>query len=51
MVANKLKLNLNNSEVLLVGRRFDLRYKVSLILDGITLPLKVQVCNLGVLLD
>lgn len=38
-------------DVLLVGRRSDLGYKVSLILGGVAFPLKEEVHSLEVLLD
>lgn len=51
MQANTLKLNPDNMEVLLVGRRSDPGLKVSPILDLVVLPLKEQACSLGGLLD
>lgn len=43
MKASNLKLNRNEMEVLLVGRR------MSPVLNGVALLLKEQVCNLGLL--
>lgn len=51
MWANKLKLSPKKVEVLLVGKPYDLRFKISPFLDGVVLPLQEQVHNLGVLLD
>ena len=51
MRANKLKLNPDKTEVLLVSQKADQGIGIQLVLDGVTLPLKTQVCSLGVLLD
>ena len=47
--ANKLKLNPDKTEVLLVSQKADERIGIILVLDGVTLPLTIQVCSLGVL--
>ncbi|XP_061470050.1 uncharacterized protein LOC133379228 [Rhineura floridana] len=51
MRANKLKLNPNKTEMLLVGGPSAQMVDVRPVLDGVTLPLKEQVRSLGVLLD
>ena len=48
---NKLKLNPNKTEMLLVGGSSDWMVDVQPVLDGVALPLKEQVCSLGVLLE
>ena len=51
MRANKLKLNPDKTEMLLVGDSSDRMVGAQPVLDGIALPLKEQVCSLGVLLE
>ena len=51
MGANKLQLNPDKTEVLLVSQKTDLGIGIRLVRDGVTLPLKTQVRSLGVLLD
>uniref|UniRef100_A0A803TPZ2 Reverse transcriptase domain-containing protein n=1 Tax=Anolis carolinensis TaxID=28377 RepID=A0A803TPZ2_ANOCA len=51
MRKNKLKLNPDNTEVLLVSRKAEQGIGLQPVLDGVTLPLKAQVRSLGVLLD
>uniref|UniRef100_A0A803TMK0 Reverse transcriptase domain-containing protein n=1 Tax=Anolis carolinensis TaxID=28377 RepID=A0A803TMK0_ANOCA len=51
MRANKLKLNPDKMEVLLISRRAEQGIGLQPVLDGVALPLKTQVHNLGVLLD
>uniref|UniRef100_A0A803SSU4 Reverse transcriptase domain-containing protein n=2 Tax=Anolis carolinensis TaxID=28377 RepID=A0A803SSU4_ANOCA len=51
MRANKLKLNPDKTEVLLVSRRAEQGIGLQPVLDGVALPLKTQVRSLGVLLD
>ena len=51
MMVNKLKLNPDKTEVFLVSQKVDQGIGMQLVLDGITLPLKNQVCSLGMLLD
>ena len=51
MRANKLKLNPEKKEVLLVSCKGDKEIGILPVLNGVTLPLKTQVCSLGVLLD
>uniref|UniRef100_A0A803TWV0 Reverse transcriptase domain-containing protein n=1 Tax=Anolis carolinensis TaxID=28377 RepID=A0A803TWV0_ANOCA len=48
---NKLKLNPDKTEVLQVSRMSDRGIGWQPVLDGVSLPLKVQVRSLGVLLD
>ena len=48
---NKLKLNPDKTEVLLVSQKADQGTGMQPVLDGVTLPLKIQVCSLGVRLD
>uniref|UniRef100_A0A803TXA5 Reverse transcriptase domain-containing protein n=1 Tax=Anolis carolinensis TaxID=28377 RepID=A0A803TXA5_ANOCA len=50
MGSNKLKLNPDKIEVLLVSRKAEQGIGLQPVLDGVTLPLKTQVCSLGVLL-
>ena len=47
MRANKLKLNPDKTEMLLVGGSSDRMVGVQPVLDGVALPLKEQVCSLG----
>ncbi|KAF7242038.1 putative RNA-directed DNA polymerase from transposon BS [Varanus komodoensis] len=51
MRANKLKLNPDKTEVLLVGGLSSWVGDLDLALNGVALPLKDRVCSLGVLLD
>ena len=51
MRANKLKLNLDKTEVLLVNWKVNKAVGIPPVLDGFILPLKTQVRCLGVLLD
>ncbi|KAF7242904.1 Ankyrin repeat and fibronectin type-III domain-containing protein 1 [Varanus komodoensis] len=51
MRANKLKLNPDKTEVLLVGGSSSWVGDLDLALNGVALPLMDRVCNLGVLLD
>ncbi|XP_053169630.1 uncharacterized protein LOC128353010 [Hemicordylus capensis] len=51
MWANKLKLNPDKMEVILVSRRANRDKDILPVLDGVALPLKEQVRSLGVLLD
>ncbi|KAF7248125.1 hypothetical protein EYD10_05844 [Varanus komodoensis] len=51
MRANKLKLNPDKTEVLLVGGSGFGVGDLDLVLNGVALPLKDRVCSLGVLLD
>ncbi|KAF7248518.1 NHP2-like protein 1 [Varanus komodoensis] len=51
MRANKLKLNPDKMEVLLVGGSSSWVGDLDLALDRVALPLKNRVCSLGVLLD
>uniref|UniRef100_A0A803SXZ5 Reverse transcriptase domain-containing protein n=1 Tax=Anolis carolinensis TaxID=28377 RepID=A0A803SXZ5_ANOCA len=51
MRANKLKLNPDKTEVLLVSRKAEQGIGLQPVLDGVTLPLKAQVCSLEVILD
>ncbi|KAF7239274.1 Inactive carboxypeptidase-like protein X2 [Varanus komodoensis] len=51
MRANKLKLNPDKTEVLLVGGSSFGEGDLDLVLNGVALPLKDKVCSLGVLLD
>ncbi|KAF7253392.1 ERI1 exoribonuclease 3 [Varanus komodoensis] len=51
MRANKLKLNPDKTEVLLVGGLGFGEGGFDLVLNGATLPLRDKVCSLGVLLD
>uniref|UniRef100_A0A803T782 Reverse transcriptase domain-containing protein n=1 Tax=Anolis carolinensis TaxID=28377 RepID=A0A803T782_ANOCA len=51
MRANKLKLNPDKTEVLLVSRKAKQGIGLQPVLDGVTLPLKAQVRSLGVILD
>ncbi|XP_053112476.1 uncharacterized protein LOC128327575 [Hemicordylus capensis] len=51
MWANKLKLNPDKTEVLLVSRRANRDEEILPVLDGVALPLKEQVRSLWVLLD
>ncbi|KAF7245399.1 RNA-directed DNA polymerase from mobile element jockey [Varanus komodoensis] len=51
MRANKLKLNPDKTEVLLVGGSNSWVGDLDLVLNGVALPLKDRVCSLGVLLD
>nr|XP_060621478.1 uncharacterized protein LOC132768982 [Anolis sagrei ordinatus]XP_060621479.1 uncharacterized protein LOC132768982 [Anolis sagrei ordinatus]XP_060621480.1 uncharacterized protein LOC132768982 [Anolis sagrei ordinatus] len=51
MRRNKLKINPDKTEVLLVDRKPDWGVGWQPVLDGVTLPLKSQVRSLGVLLD
>lgn len=48
---NKLKLYLGGLEVLLVSNKADQRRGAQPILNRVALPLKIQVCSLGALLD
>ncbi|XP_061465090.1 solute carrier family 49 member 4 isoform X2 [Rhineura floridana] len=48
---NKLKVNPEKTEVLLIGHKPSHEFKNVLILDGVPLPLKSQVRSLGILLD
>uniref|UniRef100_A0A803SZA6 Reverse transcriptase domain-containing protein n=1 Tax=Anolis carolinensis TaxID=28377 RepID=A0A803SZA6_ANOCA len=48
---NKLKLNPEKTEVLLVSRKAEQGIGLQPVLDGVALPLKTQVRSLGVLLD
>nr|XP_060608896.1 uncharacterized protein LOC132760735 [Anolis sagrei ordinatus] len=51
MRANKLKLNPDKTEVLLVSRKAEQGIGLQPVLDGVKLPLKMQVRSLGVILD
>uniref|UniRef100_A0A803TS28 Reverse transcriptase domain-containing protein n=1 Tax=Anolis carolinensis TaxID=28377 RepID=A0A803TS28_ANOCA len=51
MRVNKLKLNPDKTEVLLVSRKAEQGIGLQPELDGVALPLKAQVRSLGVLLD
>uniref|UniRef100_A0A803T4E3 Reverse transcriptase domain-containing protein n=1 Tax=Anolis carolinensis TaxID=28377 RepID=A0A803T4E3_ANOCA len=51
MRANKLKLNPDKIEVLLVSRKAEQGIGLQPVLDGVALPLKTQVRSLGVPLD
>uniref|UniRef100_A0A803TWG0 Reverse transcriptase domain-containing protein n=1 Tax=Anolis carolinensis TaxID=28377 RepID=A0A803TWG0_ANOCA len=51
MRVNKLRLNPDKTEVLQVSRTSDRGIGWQPVLDGVALPLKAQVCSLGVLLD
>uniref|UniRef100_A0A803TEJ9 Reverse transcriptase domain-containing protein n=1 Tax=Anolis carolinensis TaxID=28377 RepID=A0A803TEJ9_ANOCA len=51
MRVNKLRLNPDKTEVLQVSRKSDLGIGWQPVLDRVALPLKAQVCSLGVLLD
>ena len=51
MRVNKLRLNPDKTEVLLVGGLPVRLGDVHPVLDGVALPLKDGVCSLGVLLD
>ncbi|XP_060135246.1 uncharacterized protein LOC132592706 [Zootoca vivipara] len=51
MAANRLRLNPDKTEVLFVGDRRWAGVEDSLVLNGVTVPLKDQVCSLGVILD
>ncbi|KAF7246221.1 Tyrosine-protein kinase Yes [Varanus komodoensis] len=51
MRANKLKLNPDKTEVLLVGGLGLGMGDLGLVLNGVALPLRDRVCSLGVLLD
>ena len=51
MRANKLRLNPDKTDVLLVGGSSDRMVGVQPVLDGVALPLKEQVRSLGVLLE
>uniref|UniRef100_A0A803TE01 ribonuclease H n=1 Tax=Anolis carolinensis TaxID=28377 RepID=A0A803TE01_ANOCA len=51
MRANKLKLNPDKTEVLLVSRKAEQGIGLQPVLDGVALPLKTQVRSLGVILD
>ncbi|KAF7234952.1 hypothetical protein EYD10_18178, partial [Varanus komodoensis] len=51
MRANKLKLNPDKTEVLLVGGSGFGEGELNLVLNGVALPLRDKVCSLGVLLD
>ena len=44
MKVNKLKLNLDETEVLLVSRKVDQRTEIRPVLHEVALPLKTQVC-------
>lgn len=49
MWANRLRLNPDKMEILLLGRHPDQLWGLLLGLDGVTLPLMDQACNLDVL--
>uniref|UniRef100_R4GD80 Reverse transcriptase domain-containing protein n=1 Tax=Anolis carolinensis TaxID=28377 RepID=R4GD80_ANOCA len=51
MRENRLKLNPEKTEVLLISRRAEQGMGLQPVLDGVALPLKTQVPSLGVLLD
>uniref|UniRef100_A0A670II27 Reverse transcriptase domain-containing protein n=1 Tax=Podarcis muralis TaxID=64176 RepID=A0A670II27_PODMU len=51
MAANRLRLNPDKTEVLFLGDRGWACGGDSLVLNGVTVPLKDQVCSLGVILD
>ncbi|XP_061465627.1 uncharacterized protein LOC133376825 [Rhineura floridana] len=51
MRANKLRLNPDKTEMLLVGGSPDQMVDVRPVLDGVALPLNAQIRSLGVLLD
>ncbi|XP_060124758.1 uncharacterized protein LOC132591228 [Zootoca vivipara] len=51
MAANRLRLNPDKTEVLFVGDRRRAGVEDSLVLNGVTVPLKDQVRSLGVILD
>uniref|UniRef100_G1KYX6 HSR domain-containing protein n=1 Tax=Anolis carolinensis TaxID=28377 RepID=G1KYX6_ANOCA len=51
MRANKLKLNPDKTEVLLVSHKAEQGIGLQPVLDGVALPLKTRVCSLGILLD
>uniref|UniRef100_A0A670HMU9 Reverse transcriptase domain-containing protein n=1 Tax=Podarcis muralis TaxID=64176 RepID=A0A670HMU9_PODMU len=51
MTANRLRLNPDKTEVLFLGDRRRAGVEDSLVLNGVTVPLKDQVRSLGVILD
>uniref|UniRef100_A0A670I451 Reverse transcriptase domain-containing protein n=1 Tax=Podarcis muralis TaxID=64176 RepID=A0A670I451_PODMU len=51
MAANRLRLNPDKTEVLFLGDRRRASVEDSLVLNGVTVPLKDQVRSLGVILD
>uniref|UniRef100_A0A670I7A7 Reverse transcriptase domain-containing protein n=1 Tax=Podarcis muralis TaxID=64176 RepID=A0A670I7A7_PODMU len=51
MAANRLRLNPDKTEVLFLGDRTRAGVEDSLVLNGVTVPLKDQVRSLGVILD
>uniref|UniRef100_A0A670HRU4 Reverse transcriptase domain-containing protein n=1 Tax=Podarcis muralis TaxID=64176 RepID=A0A670HRU4_PODMU len=51
VAANRLRLNPVKTEVLFLGDRRRAGVEDSLVLNGVTVPLKDQVCSLGVILD
>uniref|UniRef100_A0A670IIH6 Reverse transcriptase domain-containing protein n=1 Tax=Podarcis muralis TaxID=64176 RepID=A0A670IIH6_PODMU len=51
MAANRLRLNPDKTEVLFWGDRGRVGVGDSLVLNGVTVPLKDQVCSLGVIKD
>ena len=51
MAANRLRLNPDKTEVLFLGDRRRAGVEDSLVLNGVTVPLKDQVRSLGVILD
>ena len=51
MAANRLRLNPDKTEVLFLGDRVWAGMGESLVLNGVTVPLKYQVQSLGVILD
>ena len=51
MAANGLRLNPDKTEVLFWGDRVQAGVGDSLVLNGVTVPLKDQVRSLGVILD
>ncbi|XP_061438561.1 protein arginine N-methyltransferase 8 isoform X6 [Rhineura floridana] len=51
MTTSKLRLNPDKTEMLLVDGFSDQMVDIYPVLDGVTLPLKEQVCSLGIILD
>lgn len=51
MMTNKLNLNPDETEVLLIQKVAMQVLDPQLALDGVVVPLKDQVCRLGILLD
>lgn len=51
MTTSKMRLNPNKTVVLLMGPQPTLGEVLFPMLEGISLPVKLQICNLGILLD